>query len=84
MPHYRNGQKAKLGDVVKYDETHKTGDKTVTTSSIGVLKTITEGADTCNGYMHCVLTVTESGEERAVTPGSGDRYLTLKDSDKVA
>jgi hypothetical protein len=82
MPHYKNGDKAKVGDVVKHTESTTAG----ITANIGPLTSITEGAETCNGTMLSALSVHESGEgPRAIAPaGFVQRWVTLKDCEKVA
>lgn len=77
MPHYRNGEKAKIGDIAKASPT--TG-QTV----IGPLTSITE-SDTCNALLANQTVVYEGTDgTRVVTPGVGQSYVTLKDCDKVA
>lgn len=85
MPHYRDGTKARIGDVVKAQPT------VPGPFIVGPLLTIQEEAETCNGTMQQALQVHESahGERvvtRVVTIGAPGQisYVTLKDCDRVA
>lgn len=80
MPHYRDGTKAKIGDIVKAQPT------VPGPTCIGPLLSIQE-RDTCNGFMSVALNVHEAdGEGRVITAGVAGHvsYVTLKDCEKVA
>lgn len=78
MPHYRNGTKAKIGDVVKVNSEHN-----VNSTFIGPVTHIYEGTDTCNLLLAAPLQVTEADGSRIITTGSSATF-NARDAEKVA
>lgn len=78
MPHYKNGQPAKVGELVHHKPSSGSSHSTPAMEVLGILISITPGADTCNGQ---VLPVARKYAGTTWLPAnpSGSDYVTLKD-----
>lgn len=76
MPHYKDGTKAKIGDIAK-------GPYGSGGTAVGPVITIYEG-ETCNLCLGNGLIVYEADGARVVTTFQGGSHINAKDCDKVA
>lgn len=76
MPHYSNGEPASIGDVV-------TG-KDYGGRLVGVVCSITPGADTCNMQVRRLATIYGEAPTRVVVPSQELATVSCKDFLKVA
>ena len=77
MPHYKDGTKANVGDLVA-GRCYNTPGRIV-----GVVTSVTEGAETCNARVAISLREVEDGTRRIVIPGTGEDYTEVKNLDLV-
>jgi len=76
MPHYKDGSKAKVGDIVA--ATHYSG------KSLGVVVNIQPSAESCNLQLARIATIHGSGAEKVVIPRSAESDTqTAGDCEKV-
>lgn len=75
MPHYKNGDAAKIGDVVKCPRNGET--------VIGAVRTINPGAETCNMEIQVFASIHEGENSKVVLKGEGIACGTISEFERV-